>query len=202
MRRNGWRGWRVCVVVEPAARPDARGRDEAFARYVVPELDVLLRVARSLTGRTTDAEDLVQDALLRAYRGIDAFDGQHPRAWLLTILRNTHLNRNRRRRPVLLNDQDSTFERLAATAATPGSEGPEGVIVGAQFDAVISEALNNLPERYRRVVALVDIEGLHYSEAAEALAIPIGTVMSRLHRARSRMRQRLAAAGLAPRREL
>jgi RNA polymerase sigma-70 factor (ECF subfamily) len=169
---------------------------------VLPELDVLLRVARSLTARPADAEDLVQDTLLRAYRSIDGFDGQHPRAWLLTILRNTHINRNRRRRPVLLHDQHAALERLATTARTPAGEGPEGVVVGAEFDAVVADALNSLPERYRQVVALVDVEGLNYAEAAEALAVPVGTVMSRLHRARSRMRQRLAAAGLVPRRKL
>lgn len=199
---NERRGQRVSVVVEPAARSAAQRADEAFARYVVPELDVLLRVARSLTGRPVDAEDLVQDTVLRAYKSIDRFDGQHPRAWLLTILRNTHVNRNRRRRPVLLDDQDPALERLAATAASAGGDGPEAVVVGVQFDAVISEALNNLPDRYRQVVTLVDVEGLSYSEAAEALALPLGTVMSRLHRARSRMRQRLAAAGLAARRKL
>jgi RNA polymerase sigma-70 factor (ECF subfamily) len=188
--------------VEPAARSAAQGTDETFARYVLPELEVLLRVARSLTARSADAEDLVQDTLLRAYRSIDGFDGQHPRAWLFTILRNTHINRNRRRRPVLLDDQDAALERLAGTARTPTGEGPEGVVVGGEFDAVVAEALNRLPERYRQVVALVDIEGLNYAEAAEALAVPVGTVMSRLHRARSRMRQRLAAAGLAPRRKL
>lgn len=188
--------------MEPAARSAAQRADDAFALYVVPELEVLLRVARSLTGRPADAEDLVQDTLLRAYRSIDGFDGQHPRAWLLTILRNTHINRNRRRRPVLLDDPHAALERLAATAGTPDGEGPEGLVVGAEFDAVIAEALASLPDRYRLVVTLVDLEGLHYAEAAEALAVPVGTVMSRLHRARARMRQRLAAAGLAPRRKL
>lgn len=188
--------------MEPAARSASPGSGAAFDRYVVPEMEVLLRVARSLTGRGADAEDLVQDTLLRAYNSIDRFDGRHPRAWLLTILRNTHINRNRRRRPVLLDDQDATLERLAATAGTTDGETPEGLVVGAEFDAVISDALNSLPERYRQVVTLVDVEGLNYAEAAEALAVPVGTVMSRLHRARSRMRQRLAAAGLVSRRKL
>uniref|UniRef100_UPI003752473E RNA polymerase sigma factor n=1 Tax=Ilumatobacter sp. TaxID=1967498 RepID=UPI003752473E len=87
---------------------DAATDDTAFERYVLPEIEVLLRVAHSLTRNHAEAEDLVQDTLLRAYRGIDGFDGRHPRAWLLTILRNTHINRNRRRRPELLRDPDAT----------------------------------------------------------------------------------------------
>jgi RNA polymerase sigma-70 factor (ECF subfamily) len=176
--------------------------EDAFARYVLAEVEVLLRVARTLTVRPADAEDLVQDTLLRAYQGIATFDGAHPRAWLLTILRNTHINRNRRRRPELLDDQDAAFDRLAATEPTTGGETPEGLVVGATFDAVVSDALNALPERFRRAVTLVDIEGLSYAEAAEVLGVPVGTVMSQLHRARARMRHRLVAAGLAPRRKL
>ena len=180
---------------------DQEQRLEAFARYVLPEVDVLLRAARSLVARPADAEDLVQDTLVRAYQGIASFDGAHPRAWLLTILRNTHINRNRRRRPVLLDDQDAAHERLAATDLA-GSETPEGLVVGATFDAVVTDALQALPDRFRRVVTLVDIEGLSYAEAAEVLGVPVGTVMSQLHRARGRMRRRLVAAGLAPRRKL
>jgi len=181
--------------------PSAAARQETFARYVLPEVEVLLRVALSMTSRPTDAEDLVQDTLLRAYQGIERFDGAHPRAWLLTIMRNAQINRNRRRRPELLENQDATYERLAATEAS-GSEAPEGLVVGETFDTVVSDALAALPDRFRAVVGLVDIEGLSYAEAAEALGIPVGTVMSRLHRARARLRQRLVAAGLAPRRRM
>jgi RNA polymerase sigma-70 factor (ECF subfamily) len=187
--------------VDPPAASAAEQRQEAFARYVLPEVDVLLRVARSLTRRAADAEDLVQDTLLRAFRGIDGFDGAHPRAWLLTIMRNAHINRNRRRRPQLLDDQDAAFERLAAAEGL-GAQTPEGLVVGETFDHVVTDALAALPERFQRVVILVDVEGLSYAEAAEALGVPVGTVMSRLHRARARMRQRLVAAGLAPRRTL
>jgi RNA polymerase sigma factor (sigma-70 family) len=80
-----------------------------FATWVEPEIEVLLRVAHSLTGSWADAEDVVQETLIRAYRAIDGFDGRHPRAWLLTILRRTHLNSLRRTRPLLVEDQ--TLER-------------------------------------------------------------------------------------------
>jgi RNA polymerase sigma-70 factor (ECF subfamily) len=186
--------------VEPTAGPGAPPPQDSFGRYVLPEVEVLLRVARTLTARPADAEDLVQDTLLRAYQGIDRFDGAHPRAWLLTILRNTHINCNRRRRPELLNDQDAASERLASVETTADS--PEGLIVGSAFDAVVTDALNALPDRYRQVVSLVDIDGLSYAEAAQTLGVPEGTVMSRLHRARARMRHRLVVAGLAPRRKL
>jgi RNA polymerase sigma-70 factor (ECF subfamily) len=185
--------------VEPGAASSAERRQEAFARFVVPEVEVLLRVARSLTSRPADAEDLVQDTLLRAFRGIDTFDGAHPRAWLLTIMRNAEVNRTRRRRPELLDDQQAAFDRLAATDGA-GTETPEGLVVGETFDAVVADALAKLPDRFRRVVMLVDVDQLTYMEAAMAMGLPVGTVMSRLHRARKRIRQRLVAADLAPRR--
>jgi RNA polymerase sigma-70 factor (ECF subfamily) len=187
--------------VEPTAAPGGDQRQQAFARFVLPEVDVLLRVARTLTPRAADAEDLVQDTLVRAFQGIERFDGAHPRAWLLTIMRNAHINRARRRRPELLHDQDAAFARLAAEAGEV-AETPEALVVGEAFDAVVSNALAALPDRFRQVVVLVDMHGLSYAEAAEVLGVPVGTVMSRLHRARARMRHRLVAAGLAPRRRL
>lgn len=179
------------------ATSEQRRRD-AFAIHVVPEIDVLLRVARTLVPRPADAEDLVQDTLLRAFRSIESFDGRHPRAWLLTIMRNAEINRTRRRRPELLDDPDVELERMAD--AGDGAASPEAVVVGATFDAVVVEALDALPQRFRQVVELVDVDGLTYDEAAEVVGVPVGTVMSRLHRARARIRDRLAAAGLAPRR--
>jgi RNA polymerase sigma-70 factor (ECF subfamily) len=172
-------------------------RRAAFTRYVLPEVEVLLRVALTLTAQPADAEDLVQDTLLRAYRAVDRFDGRYPRAWLLTIKRRAEVNRHRRRRPHLLDDPDADLERLAV--ADPHLT-PEEVVVGKSFDAVVDAAFAALPDKHRQVVRLVDVEGLSYAEAAELLGVPEGTVMSRLHRARKRIRTRLAAAGLASRR--
>jgi RNA polymerase sigma-70 factor, ECF subfamily len=181
----------------PEADPAAR--DKAFAAYVLPEVDVLLRVAMTLTAQPADAEDLVQDTLLRAYRAIDRFDGRHPRAWLLTILRRAEINRHRRRRPHLLDDPDTDLERLAERPAGPEAT-PEEIVVGASLDVVVDSALAELPDKHRRVVRLVDVDGLSYAQAAEVLGVPEGTVMSRLHRARKRIRSRLAAADLTPKR--
>lgn len=176
-----------------AGRSGSGLRSAAFARYVEPEVAVLYRVALVLAGQPADAEDLVQDTLIRAYRAIDRFDGSHPRAWLLTILRNTHRNRLRTRLPVLFGSdeqQAGSFERAGTDASA------EEIVINAQFEAVVAGALAALPAIHRVVVQLVDVDGLTYTEAAEALGIPRGTVMSRLHRARARIRTRLVTAGL------
>lgn len=195
-------------VDQPAAgaaprAPDEEGarlaaRNDAFARYVLPEVDVLLRVARTLTQQPVDAEDLVQDALIRAFRACDRFDGAHPRAWLLTILRNTHLNRVRVRRPALLDDpQTHEEDRVSWPGGAPPSS-PEDLVLGEVFDHAVAQALDGLPEVFGATVRLVDLDGLSYAEAAGVLGIPVGTVMSRLHRGRARIRARLAQAGVAP----
>lgn len=170
----------------------------AFERWVVPEIPVLYRVALSLTGQKADAEDLVQDTLVRAFRAADRFDGAYPRAWLLTILRRAHLNRVRVRRPALLRDGESVERNLENTG--PAVASAEDVAISEEFEAVVANALQALPDKHRAVVTLVDIEGLSYQEAADVLGVPRGTVMSRLHRARARMRDRLDVAGIAPRR--
>ncbi|MBA2809101.1 RNA polymerase sigma factor [Streptomyces acidicola] len=172
-------------------------RDKAFAKFVLPEVEVLLRVAMTLTAQPADAEDLVQETLLRAYRAIGRFDGEHPRAWLLTIMRRAEINRHRRRTPRLLDDPDADLDRLSSAGVV---ESPEELVLGESFDAVVGAALAALPDKHKQVVRLVDIGGLSYGEAAQVLDVPEGTVMSRLHRARKRIRTQLVAAGLAPKR--
>jgi RNA polymerase sigma-70 factor (ECF subfamily) len=194
MRETGFRSVREAAIDDT---PDNTTDDTAFERYVLPETELLLRVANSLTRNRADAEDLVQDTLLRAFRAIDRFDGRYPRAWLLTILRNTHINRNRRRRPELLRDPERVTDRMISTV----SEERPDAIVDAQIDGEIIDALDALDESFRRVVELVDMNGLTYAEAAEVLDIPVGTVMSRLHRARTRIRDRLERAGFTARSE-
>lgn len=175
------------------------GRHEAFAEYVLPEVDVLYRVARALTSQPADAEDLVQDTLLRAFRFIDRFDGQHPRAWLLTILRNAEHSRHRRRHPQLFTDPNEATQRIEADPDRTGHS-PEELLVDPVLDAVVEWAFTALPDKYRRIVTLVDVEGLTYASAAAVLDVPVGTVMSRLHRARHRIRSQLAAEGVRPKR--
>lgn len=191
---------RVCVSCGVgAAEPNKRAAEVAFSKYVMPEVDVLLRVAMSMTRNAADAEDLVQDTMLRAFRAIERFDGRYPRAWLLTIMRNAQVNRVRRKRPELLRDADAG-DRLLESQNPHDSA--EAEVIDHAFDAAVEEALEQLSEKFRRVIELVDLSGLSYQEAADVLGVPIGTVMSRLHRARARIRSRLDAAGLAPRRSM
>ncbi|MDH3293201.1 MAG: sigma-70 family RNA polymerase sigma factor [Acidimicrobiia bacterium] len=167
--------------------------DQRFDEYILPELEVLYRTAWSLTRSHSDAQDLVQDTLLRAYRSIDRFDGRYPRAWLLTIMRNANINRVRKKKPDLLNDPDMTFERSSEFA---DHDDPEHTVVSPVLDAAIQDAFEKLSDDFRQVVELVDLDGLSYQEAANVLGIPVGTVMSRLHRARNRIRSHLEESGL------
>ena len=152
----------------------------------------MYRVAYSITRNKVDAEDLVQDTLLRAYRAIERFDGRYPRAWLLTIMRNAQVNRVRRKRPELMHDPDTTMAQQADESAEAADA--ETQIMDQTLSAPIETALNSLPDKFRSVVELVDINELSYKEAADVLGIPVGTVMSRLHRARRNIRQQLEAS--------
>ena len=169
--------------------------DMRFREQVLPELEVLYRVARRLTRSAADAEDLVQDTLVRAYRAFDRFDGRYPRAWLLTILRNAYRNELRKRRPDLLDDE--VAQRLAAHGADGRVDGTSEQAFHADFDPMVRKALGQLSAQHRAVIALVDLDGLTYQEAADLLGVPVGTVMSRLHRARKKVRASLELAGFA-----
>jgi RNA polymerase sigma-70 factor (ECF subfamily) len=146
---------------------------------VVPEIGRLHGAARTLTRESAAAEDLVQDTLVRAYRALCRFDGRYPRAWLLTILRNSFAKDARKRRPV------PTDEVPVSVDADHADE--------IAFDDQLARALAALPDGQREVVMLVDLEGLSYAETAAVLDVPAGTVMSRLHRARQQLRKELSA---------
>lgn len=177
---------------DPTGIPEEPDRAALFRRWVMPELELLHAMAMRLTRNPHDAEDLVQDTLLKAHRAIDRFDGRYPRAWLLTILRNTHINRIRKKSPQLAFDPDALFGQL------PADQGRDTVADDALdriADPTMVAALSRLSAAHRSVLALVDIDGLSYLEAAELLDVPIGTVMSRLHRARTRLRGILERGG-------
>jgi RNA polymerase sigma-70 factor, ECF subfamily len=186
----------VAADVDPQSNRPAPGTAHRFREHVVPELEVLLRVARRLTGSVADAEDLVQETAIRAYKAIDRFDGRHPRAWLLTILRNTWKNMNRRARLPSVDDADVLLN--VAAHGPEGRNAPEELVVDIELSTELAAALCALPPAFRHVVLLVDVDGLSYEEAADVLGIPTGTVMSRLHRARRRLRKHLERAGLTP----
>jgi RNA polymerase sigma-70 factor (ECF subfamily) len=165
-----------------------------FKRYVVPELDGLLRLAMSLTDQPADAEDLVQETLLRAYRSISRLDGAHRRAWLYTIMGRSQANSFRRRRPVLLAEYTAVDAQTRhGTVDTVGEK-----LVDSTFDAVVEEAFKNLSVNDQDVLRLIDVSGLSYADAALVLGVTVDAVASRLHRARAKLREDLASSGLAP----
>jgi len=165
---------------------------DGFSTWVEPELDFVRRVSRRMSTSQADADDLTQEVLTNAYRAIDRFDGRYPRAWLYRIASNAAASRARKRTPLLtLDGSDEPFEQPSDDEPTP-----EEMVVDAVLDATLSDALDELPEHYRDVIDLVDLRGSTYEDAATALDIPMGTVMSRLHRGRRRLRDALAGSHL------
>jgi RNA polymerase sigma-70 factor (ECF subfamily) len=179
----------LSVLLSQGGDRDARaGR---FRRYVEPEIEVLLRVASTLTG-PADAEDLVQETLVRAWRSVDRFDGRHPRAWLLTILRNTNVNMHRRRRPDSVDDVGAYASARPAFGVDPPST--EERVMASFLPEDLEQAVLSLDPKFQTVLLLIDVDQLTYTEAAEVLGVPVGTVMSRLSRARDRVRKYLRPA--------
>lgn len=162
---------------------------------MLPHLDAAYRLAWVLTGDHHIAEDLVQEACLRAFAGFKGYQpGTNARAWLLTILRRIYLNdrRQAQSRPAPLSlDRWHEDERQhdPVDVSTPG---PEESALRSLDQEIVLNLLSTLPEEFRMTVALVDLEGLHYAEAAAVLSCPVGTVMSRLHRARLQLARMLA----------
>lgn len=169
---------------------DDAQRTQRFEEFIVPEMSFLARVARSMSRSQAEAEDLAQETLVKAFRALDGFDGQHPRAWLARIARNTAINRDQRNREFLLPDE-GTVEPEPQDGANP-----EDIVLSQVVDSDLLRALDELPPDFRVVVQLVDVEEMSYKEAADALDIPLGTVMSRLHRARARLRRSLRGTPL------
>ena len=167
-------------------------RTAGFELHVVPNLEFVARVARSMSNSAADADDLAQDALMRAWRAIDRFDGRYARSWLYTIIRNSAINRSRRK-----NRETPVPEQDLYAAIDPYD--PETQVLDSFVDPRLVRALDGLPQHMRAVVDLVDINRLTYAEAATYLGVPRGTVMSRLHRARKRMAAELRGTDLEAR---
>ncbi|MFW5876655.1 MAG: sigma-70 family RNA polymerase sigma factor [Myxococcota bacterium] len=167
-----------------------------FEREALEHLDVMYATALRLTRSANDAEDLVQDALLRAYRFWERFEaGTNLKAWLLKILTNTFINRYRRakreRDLVEGSHAESAGEGMMSRSAMRSLTHPGDAAQRRLLAREIETALGKLPEDYRMMVVLADVEELSYREIAEVIGCPIGTVMSRLHRARKLMQELL-----------
>lgn len=170
---------------------------QRFDEVVLPNLDSALSLARWLTGNLPDAEDVVQEACLRAFAAIHSVSGNNPRAWLLAIVRNaayTWLARNRSRQ-LLITDDDQVFER-AGLEMTGRADlaSPDAALIAKADAEMLHRAIGSLPLSFREILVLREFEELSYREIAEILKIPLGTVMSRLARARAMLVQRIAGS--------
>jgi len=164
-----------------------------FAAVVLPHLDDAFALARWLTGNRSDAEDVVQEASLRAYRAIGTFAGGNARAWILTIVRHTAytwLRRNRSASLVMVDDLEAV-ERTHTDAGDQEKSTPETELIAKADAARLEAAIAELPAPFKDTLVLRDLQGLDYREIAEVTEVPIGTVMSRLARARRRLVARL-----------
>jgi RNA polymerase sigma factor (sigma-70 family) len=154
-----------------------------FEEIVLPHLDAAFNYARWLTRQDAEAEDVVQDACVRAMRFLPSFRGEDARAWLFTIVRNTWYTRVTRRPAA----EEPLPSDNAVDAPTDEALDPEARLLQRRDVARVREALEQLPVDFREVIVLREIEGMSYKEIAEVVQVPIGTVMSRIARARDRL---------------
>jgi RNA polymerase sigma factor (sigma-70 family) len=177
-----------------AANRISSGDDARFRSVVLPHLGDAYSLARWVTGNQADAEGVVQEACLRAFRGIGNFSNGNARAWVLTIVRNTAYTWLRKNRPsaVLAVDDLEAVETIQENTGDPDSETPETTLIAKSDAACLQAAVAALPTAYREMMILRDVQGLSYREIAEVTGVPTGTVMSRLARARHRLIAMLA----------
>jgi RNA polymerase sigma-70 factor (ECF subfamily) len=168
-----------------------------FQAEALPLLDSLYGAALRMTRNPADAEDLVQETMLRAYRAFDRFEpGTNLKAWLFRILTNAYINtyRKRQREPQKVSQEqveDFDLYQELKDHDPQFAETPETIVLDSLVDSDILEAIDDLPEQFRLAVVLSDIEGFSYAEMAEIMDVPMGTVMSRLHRGRKALQKRL-----------
>lgn len=169
---------------EPPLRPDEAAR---FRTVALPHLDAAYAFARSLTRDATLADDIVQDAYLRAYRAFRSYRGGSAKAWIFAIVRSTFLTwaRSRKSRPEFTDDE--ALDQVADDTATP-----EGVLLREAADAAVRAAVDALPDPFREAIVLRELQDMSYREISDITGAPIGTVMSRLARARKLLAVALA----------
>jgi RNA polymerase sigma-70 factor (ECF subfamily) len=172
-----------------------------FKNAELPFRDQLYKTAVRLTRSAEDAEDLLQETYLKAYRHYASFEpGTNLKAWLFKILKNTFINEYRRRKQlpaqVDFAELEETFESAVINTNAAATRSPEEELLETSLDAEVRTSLTALPHNYKVVVLLADIEGYAYKEIADILAIPVGTVMSRLYRGRRLLEKALLSFGV------
>ncbi|MBS1716280.1 MAG: sigma-70 family RNA polymerase sigma factor [Armatimonadetes bacterium] len=166
-----------------------RGNREAFEREAERAFPSVLGTALRLTRSKEEAEDLAQEAIVRAYEAYERFDGANFKAWILRIVTNLYINKYRQRqRGPMLNSLD---EENALEPVADEQEAPDRALLDEMLSAQVEEALSRVPEDFRMAVILSDIEGLSYQEISDITNVPIGTVRSRLARGRMALRKSL-----------
>lgn len=173
----------------PPRQPDIDRKRAEFEATALPCMTALYGTANRLTRGSDDAEDLVQETYLRAYRTFDNFTpGTNCKAWLLTIMYSVFINqyhKTRRQPPtVAIDDLEGRFQRYLESPDDPGEGAATVDVRGMRMNPEVEQALRQLPEEFRAPVLFVDVEGLSYDEAAKVIQCPVGTVRSRLYRAR------------------
>jgi RNA polymerase sigma-70 factor, ECF subfamily len=172
------------------------GRTAEFTTLTLAHAGALFRTAYHLAGNRADAEDLTQETYLRAFRGFATFRGGDVRSWLFTILRHVFLDECRRQhRMPPIEPVDDDAHRFIVNRAGPWAPSAETEALRRMPSDAIERAFAALPPDWRLVVLLADVEDLSYREIAGIMEIPLGTVMSRLHRARRRLQEQLLATG-------
>jgi RNA polymerase sigma-70 factor, ECF subfamily len=183
----------IADAQEPAI--DRVELEKRFEAEAMPLLPGLYSAAYRLTRNAADAEDLVQETYLRAFRSFHQFQpGTNLKAWLYRILTNTFINsyRKRQREPQTVSDDEIEDWYLYSKMSDEGFEpSAETAVLESLPDEDVQEALSSLPEQFRIAVLLADVEGFSYKEIADITGVPIGTVMSRLHRGRKALEKRL-----------
>ena len=172
-----------------------RGKRKAFEAEALPHMDALLRTAVRMTKNENDAEDLVQETFVKAYRFWDSFElGSNCRAWLFKIMTNMFINeyRSKSRSPETVNvdELDDSF-LYGQLSTSSGEENPEKELFARIFDDDVRKAIKELPDDFRMVVVLSFLEGFSYEEIAEITDLQLGTVKSRLHRGRKLLQRKL-----------
>src|SRR5438067_1823560 len=182
---------KFAVVPKKQEEPDQSPKEElmSFEAAMLPHLDAAHNLARWLLRNEQDAQDVVQESYLRAFRSFSGFHGSNGRAWLLTIVRNTSYTLLKKNRAV---DFTTPFDE-EIHAAEHESAGPATILEHSEHSELIRQAMDALPAEFREILVLRHQEGLSYKEIADIAQIPPGTVMSRLARARAKLKEYLAA---------